>query len=296
MGGADIQRTLDGTLAFMAGRRTRPAVVVRRLLGHPDPTDAELSEHLIREIRRRTRIDGSMNGALAETAWSAWELMELGCLTDCAGLVRMVGYVLAQQDKPGHFGEGCTPEAHDRRHCHHFMAGFFSPGGRDMELAPLVLPSGVSFADEDEARLAASALTLRTVLRAGEDRRHGVVDHVGALLDSDLLADPWAGAGNPDLFFLLAGAIAYAPPEYRARLGEARATMADRQQPDGTWPDTYLFHALDMLAGMTGPEARGAAVRAAAHLSEIQRPNGAFDDEGTEEWVAIATRVLLAAQ
>ena len=90
MGGADIKRTLDGILAFVSGRRTRAAVVVRRLLGHPDPADAELSEHLIREIRRRTRIDGSMGGSLADTAWSAWELMELGCLTDCAGLVRMV--------------------------------------------------------------------------------------------------------------------------------------------------------------------------------------------------------------
>lgn len=296
MGGADIQRTLDGILTFTAGRHTRAAAVVRRLLGHPDPADTELSEHLIREIRRRSRIDGSMGGSLADTAWSAWELMELGCLTDCAGLVRMVGYVLAQQDKPGHFGEGCTPEAHERRHCHHFMAGFFSPGGRDTEIAPLALPSGVSFADEDDARLAASTLTLRTVLRAGEDRRHTVVDHLGALLDSDLLADPWDSGDNPDLFFLLAGAVSFGPPEYRARLAQARATVVDRQQPDGTWPGTHFFHALDMLTGMTGSEVRGAAAHAAAHLSEIQQPTGAFDDAGNEEWVSIATRVLLAAQ
>lgn len=296
MGGADIKRTLDGILAFVSGRRTRAAVVVRRLLGHPDPADAELSEHLIREIRRRTRIDGSMGGSLADTAWSAWELMELGCLTDCAGLVRMVGYVLAQQDKPGHFGEGCTPDAHARRHCHHFLAGFFSPGGRDAEIAPLVLPSGVAFDDEDDARLAASTLTLRTVLRAGEDRRRHVRDHVGALLDSDLLGDPWDQGGNPDLFFLLAGALAYGPPEHRALLGAARTTIGARQQEDGTWPGTHAFHAFDMLAGITGAEARGAAVRAAMHLAEMQKPTGAFDDTGNEEWVSIATRVLLAAQ
>lgn len=294
MGGAE-QQVLKGLGEFFADRPTRAALVARRLLGHPNVGDAALAEHLIREVRRRTRIDGSMGGVLTDTAWSAWELMDLGCLADCAGLVRMLGYVLAQQDKPGHFGEGCTPDAHARRHCHHFMAGFFSPGGRDTEIAPLRLPTGATFADEDDARLAASLLTLRTVLRAGEDRRQSVRQHVSALLKSDLLDDAWASDGNPDLFFLLTGAIGYGPPEARKGLTPALHAVTEHQQPDGTWAATHFFHALDMLSGLTAPEAKQALRRAAPRIGILQRSDGGVGDEPDEEWALIAVRALLAA-
>jgi hypothetical protein len=295
MGGAETREVLEGVGSFFADRPTRAAIVARRLLGHPNAGDGELAEHLIREIRRKTRIDGSMGGVLADTSWSAWELMELGCLTDCAGLVRMIGYVLAQQDKPGHFGEGCSPDAHARRHCHHFLAGFFSPGGRDVEIAPLRLPCGAVFADEDEARLAVSLFTLRTVLRAGEDRRQSVRDHVTALLQSDLFAHAWSAEGNADLFFLMAGAIAHGAPEHRDELRPSLQALIEHQEQDGRWPRAHFFLSLDMVSGMTGPEAKMALQRAAGHLRAQQRPDGAFGDEADEEWTLIATRALLAS-
>jgi hypothetical protein len=296
MGGVERQEILEGVRAFFAGRPTRAGIVARRLLGHPDANDTEVAEHLIREIRRRTRIDGSMGGVLVDTAWSAWELMELGCLTDCAALVRMVGYVLAQQDKPGHFGEGCTPDAHARKHCHHFLSGFFSPGGRDAEIAPLTLPSGVRFDDEDEARLAVSLFTLRTVLRAGEDRRLSVREHVASLLRSDLLEDAWDTNGHPDLFLLIAGAIAFGPPESRAGLQPALRVLADRQLEDGAWPNTHLFNALDMVSGMTAAQAKPILQRASQHLGALQRTDGGFGDAPNEEWTLIAVRTLLASE
>jgi hypothetical protein len=235
-----------------------------------------------------------MGGVLADTAWSAWELMELGCLTDCAGLVRMVGYVLAQQDKPGHFGEGCTPETHERRHCHHFLAGFFSPGGRDTEIAPLELPTGAAFDDEDEARLAVSLLTLRTVLRAGEDRRQGVREHVDALLRSDLFANAWGPGGKPDLFFLSVGAIAHGPPESRLDLQPSVRVILEHQQSDGTWPETQFFHALDMLSGLTSAEAKQALRQASRSLGRLQQPDGGFGS-ANEDWTLAAGRALLAS-
>jgi hypothetical protein len=296
MGGVDTRDVLEGIGSFFADRPTRAAIVARRLLGRPDPGDGELSEHLIREIRRKTRIDGSMGGVLADTSWSAWELMELGCFTDCAGLVRMLGYVLAQQDKPGHFGEGCSPDAHARRHCHHFLSGFFSPGGRDEEIAPLHLPCGAVFTDEDEARLAVSLFTLRTVLRAGEDRRQSVRDHVTALLQSDLAAHAWSAEGKPDLFFLMAGAIAYGAPEHRDELQPALQALVEHQDNDGSWPNAHFFLSLDMLSGMTGPKAGLVLQRAVQRLPTLQRPDGAFGEDPDEEWTLIATRALLASR
>ncbi len=50
-----IQQALEGTAEFFTGRKTRAAVVARRLLGIPDSDDDDLTDQLIRERRRRTR-------------------------------------------------------------------------------------------------------------------------------------------------------------------------------------------------------------------------------------------------
>jgi hypothetical protein len=296
MGGGDqIRRALDGAAEFFAPRETRAGVLARRLAARSRPDDPALTEHLVRELRRRSRIDGSIGGSLVATAWAAWELMDLGCETDCAGLVRMIGYVLAQQDRPGHFREGCTPERHAARECHHFLTGFFSPGGQDFDIAPLTLPTGASFRREDEARLAASCFALRSVLRAGEDRREAVKRHVAALLDSPLAADPWSTDRNPDLFFLVLGAAGHGPIETRASLGPLLDRVVKAQQDDGTWIGTDTFHALGTLARLPDRRVRDVATRVAPHLCARQQPSGAFDPGDDEEWALIATRTLLLA-
>lgn len=296
MGGSEsVREALESVAEFFAPRATRAAVLARRLVGRSRTEDADLTEHLVRELRRRSRIDGSIGGSLVATAWAAWELMDLGCETECAGLVRMIGYVLAQQDRPGHFGEGCTPDRHAARECHHFVTGFLSAGGQDFELAPLALPTGATFEREDEARLAASCFALRSVLRAGEDRREAVRSHLSALLASPLAADPWATDRNPDLFLLMLGATGHGPIDTRAELGPMLDTVVRAQQRDGTWTGTSTFHALGMLARLPDQRVQHVATVAAPLLCAMQRPSGAFDPTDNEEWALIATRTLILA-
>lgn len=296
MGRGDaIREALGKAATFFGTRETRAGVLGRRIVGRARPADAALTEHLVRELRRRSRIDGSIGGSLVATAWAAWELMDLGCEAECAGLVRMIGYVLAQQDRPGHFGEGCTPERHAARECHHFITGFFSPGGQDREIAPLTLPTGAIFEGEDEARLAASCFALRSTLRAGEDRREAVRQHVAALLASPLASDPWTTDRNPDLYFLVLGAAGQGPIEIRATVSPMLDTVVAAQQSDGTWRGSSTFHALGMLARLTDQRVRKTAAKVAPYLCARQQPSGAFDPDQDEELALIATRTLVLA-
>lgn len=295
MGGEDIREALARAAAFFAERDTHAGVVARRYLRAGRAKDKDLAEHLIREIRQRTRFDGSTGGSLVATAWAAWELMDLGCLADCAALVRTVGYLLSRQDGPGHFAEGCSDERHGAQRCHHFLQGFFSPGMRDIEIAPLSFPTGVTITDEEDARFAASCYALRTVLRAGEDRREGVLRHVTSLADSAFVGDPWTRGTDPNLFFFALGALAHGPRAVRPRVAELLTEVLAHQDAEGSWPGTHLFHALDMLAGATGAEARQVAARLAPRLCAMQQPSGAFDAEGDEERALVAVRVLLLA-
>jgi hypothetical protein len=116
-----------------------------------------------------------------ETAWSAWELLQLGCPSDHPGVNRMVGYLLSRQDKAGRWGEGCSERRHGIGHCRHSVSGFFSPGSRDESIAPLTLANGTVIASEYDARFAASCFALRVVLAAGQDRRSAVRQHVESL-------------------------------------------------------------------------------------------------------------------
>jgi len=291
----EIRTAIERTTAFFDGRHTRQGVLARRCVGHPRPEDIELTEHLVRAIRRKTRIDGSVHGSLMETAWATWELLELGCQADHAAVVRTTGFILQTEDREGHFGEGCDDERHERRCCRHFLSGFFSPGSWDHPAAPLEFPSGLRVDDEQGARFAVSCCVLRSVLRAGADRRSAVRRHVDSLLSLSALWDE-DGGWSPDLVMGALGALAYAPIDYRSKvIGLARRVL-NRQQNDGSWTDTHAFHAVEMLLGLTGPELAVAARRAAPALVEQQAPDGAFDPTGNEEQALIALRLLLLAE
>lgn len=295
-GAADLTGARDRAAAFLQERTTRPGVMGRRLMGHPSPGDLQLTDHLIREGRRRTRIDGSKDGALFPTAWTTWELLDLGCPPDHAAVVRTVGYVLTRQDRPGRYGEGCTPERHERKRCRHFLQGFFSPGSWDDEIAPLQLPSGLVISDEEAARFALSCVALRVVLRARQDGRTAVCRHVESLLGMDEL---WEGSPtwwSLDLSFLAAGAVALAPLQFRAQADERMRRLLDQQLPDGSWQDAHFFNALDMLMSSSTPEVRGAIKRAVPLLMSLQQDSGAFDESGNEEMVLIALRAFRIAE
>ena len=280
---------------YFRDRKTRAGVLARRLAGTPAADDAVLTEHLIRERRLQTRIDGSMDGGLVPTAWAAWELLQLEAPTDQAGVVRTVGFLLGRQEQPGRvFGEGCRPYMHERRLCSHHVGGFFSAAPEEHPVAPLSFPSGVVVPDERSARFAASCFALRAVMRAGEDRREGVRRHVASLLDMDALWSQEDGEWSPDARLFALGAIASAPLELRDRAAIAMARVLERQDEDGSWPGADAFHALDMVLQAPTPEARAAVARAAPHACQLL-DDGALEGESGEERALIALRALVVA-
>jgi hypothetical protein len=278
---------------YYRDRQTRAGVLARRLLGLERPQDADLTGHLISERRRRTRLDGSVDGTLIPTAWLAWELLQLESPADHAGVVRTVGFLLTQQDQPGRFfGEGCRPYLHERQLCNHYVGGFFSAGPPERPLAPVTFPNGIAVPDEQQARFAASCFALRTVMRAGEDRRDSVQRHAASLLDIPGLWSEWGGAWTPDVTFFALGAIALAPLDLRERSAQAAGQVIARQQTDGSWPGADLYHALDMLLLMPTREAREAVRRAAGQVCRRVNDGEALGGDMGEERGLIALRAL----
>lgn len=268
-------------------------MVARQLLGIPRPDDDRLADHLIRERRRKTRLDGSVGGGLQETAWSAWELLRLGCTKGHAGLDRMIGFLVSRQDQPGRFGEGCSERRHPLANCMHFMSGFFSPGTVDRAIAPLALPTQAVILTEYGARYAVSCMALRTVLRAGEDRRAAVLAHIESLFH---LVDRWQDQrqfpDSMDVVFLTLGALGLAPLEYRDRVERTADLIIGLQNDEGTWDGTSVFHAVDGMMAIRGLAAQRAIGRALPRMLALQQASGAFDDSETDELALIALRAV----
>jgi hypothetical protein len=236
-----------------------------------------------------------MDGSLVATAWTVSEFLDLDLPPDHAGVVRTLGYVLARQNAPGHFGEGCDPSRHDAGLCRHYLSGFFSAATRDEDVAPLPFPSGITLSDEEGARFAASCFALRVALRAGEDRREPIRRHLESLLDLRGMWETWGSGWDPNLTLFALSALAQAPIDLRDRVRTAVAHVLAHQQPDGSWPGADLFHAVDTLLSVHSPEARAAVRRAAPLLAMEQRPSGAFDDADNEERALVALRALRTA-
>ena len=274
---AAIEHALENAAGFFAPRETVEGFVARRLLGVTAPRDAELADHLIRERRRRSRLDGSIGGSLVLTARALWELLELGAERDHSSVVRLAGFLLEQQDRPGRWSDdGAAGD------------GFFSPGERTSPIAPLQLPSGTVFREEADARFVASCLALRAVLRAGHESRRKVVTHLESLLRVRVL--------EPHLDFVVLGALGMAPPSYWTRIEPLVAEAARHQQADGTWLNVTVFHAVDLLVSVPTRAARALIVRAAPFVASQQVPSGAFDPTENEAVALIGLRALLAAR
>ena len=283
----------DRLVGFFREQKTRAGVLARRLLHIETPGDADLAEMLIRERRMRTRMDGSVDGALVPTAWLAWEVLQLGAPMDNAGVVRTVGYLLRQQDQPGRvFGEGCRPYLHERKWCSHYVGGFFSAGPSEQPIAPAAFPTGAVVQEEQQARFAASCFALRTVICAGEDRRESVRRHVASLLDIPDLWSEWGGFWSPDLVFFALGAVALAPLDLRERAAQASGQVIARQQADGSWPGADLFHALDMLLLVPTAEARDAVRRAGPLACRLIQDDETFTGDAGAERGLLVLRAL----
>lgn len=272
-----FKQQLDDAAAFFRNRRTLQGVLARRLLNAQAPEDAELADHLIRERRRQSGMDGSIGGSLVLTARAVWEMMDLGANPDDAGIVRLTGFLLTRQNQPGRWSDDGS--AGD---------GFFSPGPRSRRIAPLLFPSGTVFDDEDDARFVASCLALRAVLRAGHEDRAPVRTHLERLLALKTV--------DPHLAFVVVGALGMGPPPYQERITHLMDATAAHQREDGTWPGVTVFHAVDLLLSVPSAAARALVRQAAPYIAGLQTPSGAFDPTESEAIALIALRALDTAR
>jgi hypothetical protein len=245
-------------------------------------------------MRGETRLDGSVGGRAIPTIWLAHQLMDLGHRGDLAGTVRVVGWVLNLQQRPGAFGEGCTPTAHDHHACEHYLGGFFSPGPRREPLAPITLPDGTRYRAEDPARFAVSCLALRAVLRAGHEQRDPVMRHLESVVALQDSWTTWGGYFAPDMVTAALHALALAPPPYRNVLPQAAAFVAEHQAADGTWPGADLFQTLAALRAAGTPESRIALRRAMPVLLSSQASDGTFGPVAHDERALIGLQVMLS--
>lgn len=271
---AGLVEALQRLGEYFAGRRTRQGLLARRLLGRTVPGDSALADHLTRERRVATRMDGSLGGDLVRTAWAAWELIDLGHDHQSAGTVRLVGYLLSRL-----VPASASPPA--------FL------DGQALATVPLVLPNGCEFDDPAEALFAASALALRVVLRARGDERPAIRDYIAALRDDEPLWALRAGRRPHDLAAVALGALALAPLDLRSHLESYTATFATTQLADGTWPGADLYNVLEAMIATGTPAANAVVHRAVPALLARQGVDGAFDDH--EERGLIALRALLRA-
>jgi hypothetical protein len=280
---------------YFAELPTRQGWLARRALARPAPGDEALSRRLLETMRKETRLDGSVTGAVVPTIWRAHEFMDLGYRGDETSCARIMSWILELQGKPGAFNEGCNPTRHAHKVCEHFISGFFSPAPPDQRLAPVMLPNGKVFRAEPAARFAISCLALRAVLRA-RFNVNTIEKHVLSLIQ---LHERWAeldGYFGADAIVAGVHALAFVPPPHRAILSRLPALVAGRQAEDGSWPNADLFHTLEALLAIGTVEARTAVRRAVPALLARQRVDGSFGSTAQQERALIALRSLIWAE
>ncbi|HEV8264199.1 MAG TPA: hypothetical protein VGQ06_04560 [Gemmatimonadales bacterium] len=255
-----IRQAIKRLDAFFRDLKTRPGVMARQLLGQELPGDWQLAELLCKERRALTRMDGSIQSSVFQTAWAAWELMDLGVDALNGGLDRLVSWVL----------------------------GRFEAGDSGAESLPLALPNGLVLEAAGDAALVTRCLTIRTLVRA----RHGQRPAVTAAI-RELALGPQPATLNLSASVL--GALALAPPEHRHHLDGLIGRLGAAQDATGGWAAADLFHMLEalILAGIR--PARALISKAVPTLLKLQRADGSFDDAAREERTLIGLRALVIA-
>ena len=293
---ARLSAAIERLATYFAEGGTRAAILARHALGRTRTTDRALRDRLVREMRGETRIDGSVGGAVVPTIWRAHQLLDLGHRGDQVGTIRVVGWVLNLQGKPGAYGDGCMPTPHDHRACKHYLGGFFSPAPPTERIAPITLPDGTVYHAEGPARFAVSCLALRAALRAGQENRKPVIRHLESLVD---LQDSWKTWGDyfaPDMVTAALHVLALAPPPYREELPRVAAFVAEHQAADGTWPGADLFQTLAALGAAGTLESRIAIRRAMPALLSQQLSDGTFGPVARDEQALIGLQAMLLAR
>ncbi|MGZ8391623.1 MAG: hypothetical protein ACXWWK_02150 [Gemmatimonadales bacterium] len=291
----DVQEGIERLRLFFAEVSTRQGVLARQALGQAAPGDEVLAQRLVDDMRAETGMDGSISGAVVATIWRAHELLDLGCAGDQAGTVRVMGWVLALQSKPGAFSEGCSPPRHAHRACEHFISGFFSPAPPVQRFAPVMFPNGKVFRAEPAARFAISCLALRAALRGRMEQRPEIAQHLASLLQLQEQWDDWSGYFAPDTILAGIHTLAFAADARREILPRLARAVAANQAEDGTWTHADLFHTLEALQALGTKEAHAAVRQAVPALLARQRIDGSFGSTAQQERALIALRALIWA-
>ena len=290
-----VREGIERLRLFFAEGTTRQAVLARLALRQPAPEDETLAGRLVDDMRAGTRMDGSMAGEVVATIWRAHELLDMGCAGDHAGTVRVLGWVLGLQGKPGAFGEGCSAARHAHHACEHFISGFFSPAPSEQRFAPVMFPNGKVFRAEPAARFAVSCLALRAALRARVEHRPQIQQHLLSLVQLQDQWHDWNGYFAADAIVSGIHALAFASGEHREVLPKLAALVAAHQADDGSWQQADLFHTLEALLALRTTEAHAAVRRAVPALMARQRIDGSFGSTAQQERALIALRSLIWA-
>lgn len=241
---------------YLVPKHSRAGFLARQLAQRPAPNDAVLAGVLRNERRAATRMDGSIGGSLLDTAWAAWEIMDLGADVLDGGLSRLVGWVVSTL-------EGAAVAT---------------------ATGALALPNGAVLSSVEEALFAARCIGLRVALRARQGERPGIVQQVADLATQD----------QPTLTLTVSalGAVALAPPPHHAQVDHWVQRVAEAQGADGGWTGSDRFHVLEglMLAGTKA--ARTVITRAVPVILGFEPED---DAPVTQERAWIAYRALHVA-
>ncbi|HEU5154658.1 MAG TPA: hypothetical protein VFU03_08010 [Gemmatimonadales bacterium] len=275
--------------AYFASAPTRQGILARRVLGNTSADDSQLAKDLVRRLTAEIRADGSVGGAFVSTAWAIVELHDLG--GDPAAATRPSEWLLARQDAPGRFGEGCTPPRHAGRTCEHFMRGFFAVATPTERVATITLPTGKVIRSEGTARFAASCLALRAVILAGQESQSGVRKHVESLAAAAM--GPLPSDLYPMEFVVAAlSTLAHARQDEKAT-SAYRDLLLKRQKEDGTWSGLDSFTTLEALMAEGSEKAMGAVRRAVPSLLASQRRDGTFGALARQERALIGLEAMV---
>jgi hypothetical protein len=290
---ANTLEAIEQLRLYFAPLATRQGILAREALGQPAADDEALARLLIDRMRKEIRSDGSLAGGPVATVWRTHELLDLKCPADESPWVRVIGWVLERQGRPGSFSEGCTPARHSYKACEHFISGFFSPAPPEQRIAPVMLPNGKVYRAEPAARFAISCLALRAALRGGLAHRPAIERHTLSLVHLQNRWDDSKGYFADDVIVAGVHTLAYVTGPQRDEVPQLASMLAARQGEDGTWPNADLFQTIEALLAIGTAEARAILRRAVPALLTRQRADGSFGSTAQQERALIALRALI---
>lgn len=282
-----VERALAAAQAWLAMQEAPEAVIAAHEAGVED--GQERARRWVRRLMDAQDPAGSWGGELLGTASTLLTIQELrtaaGLVERDPGIARGLDWLRSRQNAPGAWTAGCSPERHGRGLCHHFTAGFFSPGPPEVPCQEAWLRGGLRLTGDAEVRFVSSTVALRAVMGwelGGAD----VGLHLAGLRR---IVEAWGGNALPGLSTdsLLASVYALLESPDDGDRGPADAGLrivAGRQRGDGSWVDADAFQALEVFgaavdAGVGGDRSRGALWHGARLLIASQQADGSWGRE-----------------